>query len=84
MTDTPTPRVIIRYKNRARALVTVTEHEAVNPARPNERFTAECAGCLDSKSGDFMPAPVRIRDARTWAAEHAGTCRALPQPTEQD
>lgn len=40
MTDTPTPRVIIRYKNRARALVTVTEH--------------------------------------------AGTCRALPQPTEQD
>ncbi len=83
MPETTLPAAIIRYANLSGALVTVTEHEAANPHYPNERYSAECGGCLDSKAGDYMPQPVRLKDARTWASAHAGECRALPQPVEQ-
>lgn len=75
-----TTRTLIRYKNRARALVTVTER---NPAPGSLiiRFTAECAGCLDSLGGDDSRS--LLRDARKWADAHAAECRALPQPDEQ-
>lgn len=79
--ETTLPAIRIRYRNLSDALVTVTEHEARDPQRPSERYSAECTGCLESKAGDYMPSPVTLRDARTWAGEHATACRALPQPT---
>jgi len=82
MTETALPAVVIRYLNQAGALVTVTEHEAADPQRLSQRYTAECTGCRDSKTGSYLPYPVSLHEARTWAAEHAETCRALPQPTD--
>lgn len=75
-----TTRTLIRYKNRARALVTVTEHEASSDVL---RYTAECAGCFDSRAGDGSNGRCLLRDARKWAGTHASECRALPQPDTQ-
>ncbi len=80
MPEITLPAVLIRYANLSGALVTVTEHAATNPQHPNERYSAECTGCLDSKGGDYMPQAARLKDARTWASAHANECRALPQP----
>ena len=67
---------LIRYRNRARALVTVTEHEPISTV---VRYTAECAGCLDSLGASDSSRDL-LRDARKWASAHAAECRALPQP----
>lgn len=73
--------VVIRYRNRAGALVTVTRLEP----RENrfERFGAECAACLDAMKWHLRLSDT-LTDGRNWASAHAAECHALPQPDEQD
>lgn len=77
--------VIIRYPNRSGALVTVTERDPRHETS-SDRYTAECAGCLNTYADDYrgFPAPTRasIKDARDWASQHATECNALPQAEE--
>lgn len=74
---------VIAFQNLAGALVTVTDAGTVtvnaNPDALDVRYIAECGGCLDARGGEFSRRT--LEDARDWASEHAGQCRALPQAT---
>ena len=71
---------VIRYRNLGGALVTVFEvdppRDRGNPDPPTDPAAAQCAGCLEVMDTD---AHTRLRDARSWAANHAYTCAALPR-----
>lgn len=71
---------VIRYRNLGDAMVTVFE---VGPPSgpgdsclPTDPAAAQCAGCLEVMDTD---AYTSLRDARSWAADHARTCAALPR-----
>jgi hypothetical protein len=78
--DAPTERTIVRYRNQAGALVTITEKQgtpgALNPAQTQTRYSTACEGCLEALFGS----PTELTSARDWASKHAERCRALPQP----
>lgn len=70
---------IIRYRNLSGAQVGVFESQP-RAGFPELTYRAGCTGCLETRGSAEMPLP--LPEAREWAAEHSGQCRALPQPEE--
>jgi hypothetical protein len=90
MTTTTAPAAIeasvppvIRYRNQGGATVRVIEvkRENSNPDTWDYKFVGQCAGCLDTEGSTAYPKD--IDRARTWAAQHAATCHALPPVTTE-
>jgi len=79
MTDTieSTAPPVIRYRTMGGAIVRVIEVERRgDPDQWDHEFVAQCAGCLDTEGSTAYPQD--IERARTWAAQHARECAALP------
>lgn len=68
--EAPAPEPVIRYANLAGAEVHVTQA----PARRPDGYLWACTGCLDG-----FAHPTDLDRARTRAAGHAASCRALPR-----
>lgn len=75
---TPWPSdVTARYLTVGGASVDITfaEHSTLTGA-----CEADCLGC-GASDWDAHSQPIRTEDeARTWAQQHAETCRAMPRP----
>lgn len=74
-------KVIVRYLNQSGALVEITEQltrDAYGYGGLRPQYAATCGGCLDGHAAHY--AERSLTTTRTWAAKHAETCRALPQP----
>lgn len=81
-TDQTQPKTLVRYRNQAGAIVEVRTHIESHIVGLLERFTAHCPACLSAYEVNGRTASDHIDRPRAWAAEHSASCRALPQPED--